>query len=162
LVNDGDTGRLIFTSKQREGQNIIRYDLGDLGFKHTSTCRCKREDTKFTLLGRSGDAFKAGGPFLHFNTFMKLLEEGFDYKGLVQIVLDEFKEKQKLLLKIEDSIKDSEKDIKDYILKNSDETKMSVEELGMIFEIKIVSKKDFEVVTHSGKVKHIVDKRILS
>jgi len=155
----GDTGRLIFTVKHREGQNIIRYDLGDLGYINDKKCECGREDVKFTLLGRSSDVFKAGGPFLSYGTFEKLLEEGFGYSKWLQITLDEVDTKQRLLLVLE-SERGLEKDkIKRYLIDHYKSLKLSMVELGMIFEIKFSFREDFEVVVHSGKVKHLIDKR---
>jgi len=161
-VEDGVSGRLIFSSKERSGQNILRYDLGDTGFINKEACACGRKDLKFTLQGRSSDAFKAGGPFLHFNQFALYLEEAFEYGGLLQIVLENDAQNIKLILKVDARIGVSSDDISASLLKNYDELLLSVNELGLIFEVLLVETDAFEVVVHSGKVRHIIDKRSLA
>jgi len=161
-VEDGVSGRLIFSSKERSGQNIVRYDIGDTGFINPEACACGRKDLKFTLQSRSSDAFKAGGPFLHFNQFAIYLEREFSYGGLLQILLENDAQNIKLTLKVDIRIGVSSDEVSDYLLKNYDELLISVKELGLIFETLLIDENAFEVVTHSGKVRHIVDKRSLS
>ncbi|MFA7083759.1 MAG: acyl-CoA reductase [Arcobacteraceae bacterium] len=161
-VEDGVSGRLIFSPKARKGQNISRYDIGDMGFINTKPCSCGRTDPKFTLQGRSSDAFKAGGPFLNFNKFTTYLEEGFNYNGLIQIVLENEVLDMKLMLKVESKIGVSSEEISAYLLKNYDDLIFSCKELALKFETHLIEENEFEVVTHSGKVKHIIDKRIVS
>jgi phenylacetate-coenzyme A ligase PaaK-like adenylate-forming protein len=152
-------GRLVFTSKHRNGQNIIRYDLGDTGFINNESCKCGRKDPKFTLQGRSSDAFKAGGPFLNYNIFKTLLTEIFNYSGLCQILLINEGNRQKLILKIEKSIQNPSANIAEELIRNYEYLRLSVEDLGLIFEIEKLDPNKFECVKNSGKIRHIIDKR---
>ena len=159
IVANGVSGGLVFSSKKRKGQNILRYDVGDSGFIHTKSCKCGRADPKFTLQGRSSDAFKAGGPFLHFNHFTEYLKEAFSYTGLVQIVLENDGLSSRLILKIDARIGIDVNKITAYLLQNYDELALSVDALGLEFSTLLIDESEFEVVTHSGKVRHIVDNR---
>ncbi|MBF0300198.1 MAG: hypothetical protein HQK51_15860 [Oligoflexia bacterium] len=90
---DGDEiGRLVFTSKVRKGQNILRYEIGDLGRyilnQNNNQCLCGRTDIRFELLGRYGDIFKAGGPYLNYQSFLNILQDHLDFKGEMQILLE--------------------------------------------------------------------------
>jgi phenylacetate-coenzyme A ligase PaaK-like adenylate-forming protein len=159
-VEDGVSGRLIFSPKERKGQNILRYEIGDTGFINKEPCSCGRVDTKFTLQGRSSDVFKAGGPFLTFNKFAGYLEDGFGYGGVIQILLTNEDVNIKLTLKVDASVGVSGDEISEYLLKNYADLHLSCVELGLKFETLLVDADAFEVVTHSGKIKHIIDKRI--
>ncbi len=158
-VEDAQSGRLVFSPKSRRGQNILRYDVGDAGFINKEPCACARADIKFTLQGRSSDSFKAGGPFLHYNKFETYLREGFGYSGLLQIILTNDASNTKLTLKVEAKIGASEREINAYLLENYDYLHLSYKELGLKLETLLVEADDFESVAHSGKVKHIIDKR---
>lgn len=159
LVTPGTTGRLVFSSKQRRGQQIIRYDVGDKGFLHGKICRCGRKDPKFTLLGRSTDAFKAGGPFLHYEQFTNLLQKGFGYAGLVQVELTNERSLQRLTIRVEPYLSVPEEAVMTYLLQQYKELHISVQDLGVKLNIEKIAASHFERVTHSGKTRHLVDKR---
>jgi len=159
LVEDEEAGRLLFSSKYRQGQNIIRYDLGDIGFINKNRCICGRLDPKFTLLGRSSDSFKAGGPFLNYLKFANYLKDLFDYKGVVQIALSSRGNTQVLLLKIQNDINYESSVIRSTLIENYAELDINVNELGVAFEINLIEADKFEVVHRSGKMPHIIDKR---
>ncbi|MEA1918917.1 MAG: acyl-CoA reductase, partial [Campylobacterota bacterium] len=159
-IDKGEVGRLIFTSKQRSGQKIERYDVGDTGFLHVNDCPCGRKDPKFTLLGRSSDAFKAGGPFLHVDQFVTHLENGFNYTGLIQLLLEERGNTPILSLRLEPSIGADEATIIHYLKANFEDLIVTID-LGVTMEIEILTADKFEVVSHSGKVRHLIDKRNL-
>jgi phenylacetate-coenzyme A ligase PaaK-like adenylate-forming protein len=158
-VEDGVSGRLIFSPKTRKGQNILRYDIGDAGFINKEPCACGRRDTKFTLQGRSSDTFKAGGPFLNFNKFTSYLKEGFGYSGLTQIVLENDAQNIKLTLKVNSNIEANSQDINSYLLEKYSDLHLCCKELGVKLVIVLVDEDAFEIVSHSGKIKHIIDKR---
>jgi len=159
-VENETIGRLIFTSKQRSGQNITRYDVGDTGFLHVKSCACGRKDPKFTLLGRSSDAFKAGGPFLHVDQFLSHLEKGFNYTGLIQLILEERNTTPILTLRLEPSIGADAEQITAYFKTHFEDLVVTIA-LGVTLDIQLLDADKFEVVTHSGKVRHLIDKRNL-
>jgi phenylacetate-coenzyme A ligase PaaK-like adenylate-forming protein len=161
-VPPGTTGRLLFTSKRRRGQRIVRYDVGDTGFLQTGPCDCGRLDPKFTLLGRSSDVFKAGGPFLNYNTFRRHLLEGFGYDAQAQIVLENRGAASRILLRLEPQPDLDPEKVKAFLLKTYRELAISVETLGVGLSVVCLPVEEFDSVTRSGKILHLVDKRNLS
>jgi len=160
LVKNGQIGRLVFSSKERTGQEILRYDVGDTGYINQEPCPCGRKDKKFTLLGRSSDAFKAGGPFLHFEKFTQYLEDLIKYQDAAQIILENEGVKQKIILRVTKNIQVSKEKLEELLVKNYEELMVSVQELGVKFEVAILDIDNFDIVVHSSKIRHIVDKRI--
>lgn len=160
LVKNGQIGRLVFSSKERTGQEILRYDVGDTGYINQEPCPCGRKDKKFTLLGRSSDAFKAGGPFLHFEKFTQYLEDLIKYQDAAQIILENEGVKQKIILRVTKNIQVSKEELEELLVKNYEELMVSVQELGVKFEVAILDIDNFDIVVHSSKIRHIVDKRI--
>ncbi len=158
-VEDGTSGRLVFTSHHRKGQKILRYDLGDTGFIHKDPCSCGRRDPKFSLMGRSSDAFKAGGPFLNYSRFSRCLEELCNYSGLSQILLTNQGNLQQLVLRVEPDIGQPAADIASLLLRDYEELRVSVEDLGIDFKVELVEGNDFATVPRSGKILHIIDQR---
>ncbi|AOK50849.1 long-chain-fatty-acyl-CoA reductase [Burkholderia sp. MSMB617WGS] len=60
----GETGRLVFTSRHREAQRVLRYDLGDLGRWLPGVCPCGLETPRFRLAGRHGALLRVGTIFV--------------------------------------------------------------------------------------------------
>ncbi len=86
-VSPGQVGRMVFTSYGRQGLNLLRYDLGDLGAWVDEPCECGRQAPRFELLGRHGDIFRAAGAFLNYNKFAQILSNEFSYSHEFQIIL---------------------------------------------------------------------------
>lgn len=86
-VAENEIGRLLFTSKVRAGQSLHRYEIGDVGRWIATDCPCGRQSRRFELLGRHGDVFRAGGSYLNFRKWEKILGEDLAYTGEFQVVL---------------------------------------------------------------------------
>lgn len=160
-VEDGVSGRMIFSPKKRKGQNILRYDVGDIGFINTEICGCSRVEPKFTLQGRSSDTFKAAAVFLRYNKFTDSLRDRYGYGGLVQIVLSSDEHSLKLTLRVEASIGVSGDEICDSLLEDYEDLRVSHEVFDLSFESVLLDASEFEMVAHSGKVKHLIDRRVV-
>lgn len=63
-VAPGEAGRLLFTSTVREGQKVIRYDIGDMGRWLPGECPCGAPSPRFELLGRHGSLVRIGTMFI--------------------------------------------------------------------------------------------------
>ncbi|MFB1418443.1 long-chain-fatty-acyl-CoA reductase [Klebsiella michiganensis] len=63
-VAPGEAGRLLFTSTAREGQKVIRYDIGDMGRWLPGECPCSAPSPRFELLGRHGSLVRIGTMFI--------------------------------------------------------------------------------------------------
>ena len=59
-VAQGQVGRLLITSKAREGQRVIRYEIGDTGRWVDAPCACGSPQPRFELLGRHGGLVRIG------------------------------------------------------------------------------------------------------
>ncbi|MDR0218925.1 MAG: long-chain-fatty-acyl-CoA reductase [Enterobacteriaceae bacterium] len=64
-VAEGETGRLIFTSRHREAQPVQRYDLGDVGNWVAEPCSCGLKTPRFRLAGRNGSLIRVGSIFIN-------------------------------------------------------------------------------------------------
>lgn len=155
-----EPGRIILTSKKRKGQAITRYEIGDIGRLLDKKCECGRTSPLFELLGRTGDVFKAGGPFLNYNHFTRILEKEFNYNGNAQIILSGKGADIILTLRVENSLNSDQEAIKNTLLNNYEELNYSAKELNLKFEIEKTSVNNFEFIEHSGKLKKIIDNRI--
>ncbi|MER5639085.1 acyl-CoA reductase [Kitasatospora sp. NPDC002227] len=85
----GQAGRLVFTAHTRRGQRLDRYEIGDLGRWVAGECGCGRRTPRFELLGRFGDIFRAGSYFLNYRRLVAVAEEALEYRGALQVLLDE-------------------------------------------------------------------------
>lgn len=63
-VAPGEAGRLLFTSTAREGQKVIRYNIGDMGRWLPGECPCGAPSPRFELLGRHGSLVRIGTMFI--------------------------------------------------------------------------------------------------
>jgi phenylacetate-coenzyme A ligase PaaK-like adenylate-forming protein len=133
--------------------------VGDSGYLHTHPCACGRQDPKFTLLGRTGDVFKAGGPFLNYRLFVHYLEEAFGYRGLVQIVLETAKTGTRILLRIEQNVGIESDKVRSRLLRDYEALSVSVETLGGDFVVETIPETAFERIVRSGKIPHLIDRR---
>ncbi|EZP25832.1 acyl-CoA reductase [Pseudomonas sp. RIT288] len=81
-VNHGESGRLLVTSRARQGQSVQRYDVGDSGRWLPGPCACGLTSPRFELLQRHGKLLRIGTDFISLATLEQLLQVPF------QLVLD--------------------------------------------------------------------------
>ncbi|MGF6488545.1 aldehyde dehydrogenase family protein [Pseudomonas frederiksbergensis] len=63
-VQANEIGRLLFTSRARQGQRVHRYDIGDTGRWLPGACPCGLETPRFELLQRHGKLVRIGTEFI--------------------------------------------------------------------------------------------------
>jgi len=63
-VQANEIGRLLFTSRARQGQHVRRYDIGDTGRWIPGTCPCGLETPRFELLQRHDKLVRIGTEFI--------------------------------------------------------------------------------------------------
>ncbi|MGZ7457408.1 acyl-CoA reductase [Pseudomonas sp. Ma2-10] len=63
-VQANEVGRLLFTSRARQGQVVRRYDVGDTGRWLPGTCPCGLDSPRFELLQRHGKLVRMGTEFI--------------------------------------------------------------------------------------------------
>lgn len=100
-VDRGETGRLLFTPLMREGQQISRYEIGDLGRWIEGDCPCGRTAPRFELMGRYGDIFKAGTSFLNYQAIGRCLSAHLDYNDRIQLQLDYVAGRERLTVRLD-------------------------------------------------------------
>ncbi|MGE0171272.1 MAG: acyl-CoA reductase [Oligoflexales bacterium] len=97
-VADGEIGRLLFTSKSRSGQNLVRYEIGDLGRWVKEPCPCGRKTPRVDLLGRFGNIFRIGTTFVNYQGIANILADHLDYSGELQLKLHAESPKERIEL----------------------------------------------------------------
>jgi phenylacetate-coenzyme A ligase PaaK-like adenylate-forming protein len=159
-VDRGETGRLIFTSRYRKGQDLLRYEIGDLGRWVEGPCACGRTSPRFELLGRFGDIFKMG-PLFNYNEFKKILEDRLGYGDDLQLVLDTAAaNKQKITVRVNRSAGTTAEAVRDALLEDFAVLRDMVVNDGLIeLTVEPVAGHEFEKIATSGKLRKIIDKR---
>jgi phenylacetate-CoA ligase len=76
VVGD-EIGRLLFTSKAREGQQVQRYEVGDTGRWLPGACACGLSSPRFELLQRHGRLLRIGTDFICLNELAGHLQAPF-------------------------------------------------------------------------------------
>ena len=162
-VDKGETGRLIFTSLSRKGQDLFRYEIGDLGRWVDEPCKCGRKSPRFELLGRFGDIFKMG-PLFNYNEFKKILEDEFRYGDELQLILDTAgANKQKIIVRLSKLAGITPEQIRKALLDNYAVLEDMVVNDDLIeLTVETVDGKDFVKIESSGKLHKIIDNRNLT
>jgi len=81
-VTPGETGRLLFTSRQRQAQPLQRYDVGDCGRWLPGPCPCGLESPRFELRQRHGRVLRVATESINSQELAELAQVA------IQIVLD--------------------------------------------------------------------------
>ncbi len=162
-VEAGETGRLIFTSLSRKGQDLLRYEIGDLGRWVPEPCKCGRKSPRFELLGRFGDIFKMG-PLFNYNEFKNILEERLAYGDELQLILDTAGAgKQKIIVRVNKNADITEKKVVDTLLEHYTTLKDMVVNDDLIDLIaEAIDAMEFTKIKNSGKLHKIIDNRKLT
>lgn len=159
-VGRGETGRLLFTPKFREGQKITRYEIGDLGRWIDEPCGCGRTSPRFELMGRYGDIFKIATNFLNYRVFIKILENKLDYEGRVQLVLAEGRDMESITIRLDKGTGwDQQKTVHTLIENYPDLKEVVVDDGALLLNIVFVEDEEFERTANSDKLIAIIDNR---
>jgi len=164
----GELGRVIITSLARAGQNLDRYEIGDLARLLPGHCQCGRLTPRFELLGRHGDVFRLASMFFNYTKFSHILTDNCQYAGELQLILRSGKktEKDELWVVVSaDSIADrADTDaIRELILANYTDLRDCVLEDALLdLHILAISPDKFLRTAGSGKLRRIVDERSFS
>lgn len=161
----GEPGRVIVTCLARSGQEIKRYEIGDLARILVEPCPCGRRAQRFELLGRHGDVFRIGSAFFNYGKFAQILTEEFDYAGELQIVLrsnnGHGREEIDLLVSM-NSDQSPELLLKGILDNYADLHEIAVEEKLLDLKVTFVEPDKFQRTPGSGKLRRIIDERTLS
>lgn len=158
-VEDGETGRLVWTPVDRENTGIARYEIGDLGRFVKEPCKCGRIAPRFELLGRFGDIFKFATNYINYKNIKSIFCDMMDYTGWLQLLLDYDTISIMTICVEKDFAYDDEKTL-EFLKENSPEIEECLRD--KTGEVKIVrqEREEFVLSTGGGKVRSVVDRRV--
>ena len=149
-VQANEIGRLLFTSRARQGQQVHRYDIGDTGRWLPGACPCGLPTPRFELLQRHGKLVRIGTEFIS----PSALEHSVG--APIQVILDHAAdgvERMQVRTKA-DTAWVREKLLTHEALANAIAAAL------LIVEVTACAEHEFIRNKHSGKVPLIVDQRI--
>ncbi|WP_019891211.1 acyl-CoA reductase [Streptomyces purpureus] len=158
-VAPGETGRLVFTTHARRGQDLGRYVIGDLGRSVPGRCACGSHAPRFELLGRLGDVMRVATYLLNHRRFVTLAEERAGYRGELQIVLSTHAARERLTVRVEHAAAPDTEPLRAAFLAGYPELRTAVEERLLDLAVEAVDGASLERVATSGKLRSVVDVR---
>ena len=148
VVGD-EVGRLLFTSKAREGQQVQRYDVGDTGRWRPGDCPCGLSSPRFELLQRHGRLLRIGSDFICLNELARHLQTEF------QLHLDQAPDGlERMLIRSPGN----PADILDRVQSYSTLATLLRSRL-LTVEAQICEPQQFSRNKHSGKIPSVIDAR---
>lgn len=156
-----ETGRLIFRSKVRSSLSQP-YEIGDLGRWIEKPCNCGRTDPLFELQGRMGDIFRVGGSFINYQKIEKIIRDDFAYNGELQLRISKNEWRDVLSVFLDSSkISKSKELLETCILEHYPDLRELVNEKVVQLKVEFCTHDTFLTTSQSGKLRHIVDTRII-
>ncbi|MBC3272106.1 long-chain-fatty-acyl-CoA reductase [Pseudomonas sp. SWRI81] len=144
-----EIGRLLFTSKAREAQQVQRYEVGDTGRWLPGECACGLSSPRFELLQRHGRLLRIGSDFICVDALARHLQAPF------QLYLDHAPEGlERLLIRSPDDPADLQGRLEHYT------TLSNLIRTGLLtVQIEVCAPQQFCKNRHSGKVPPVIDAR---
>lgn len=157
-VMDSEVGRLVFSSLNRRGQNLQRYEIGDLGRWVVGNCPCGRQSPRFELLGRFGDVFRIAACFLNYRKFATIAAECGGYAGEVQIVIEDGTAQDRLSLRLDRALLGE--GMRETLLAEYDDLReVVVRDRLLEFVVEPVAAHEMDRTPGSGKLRTVIDRR---
>ena len=166
---DGETGEVLVTSLCRRYQPIIRYRLGDMASFLKESCPCGDPNPLFRLSGRAGEDFKLGGAYISMDVFEKAVSHYSDLSLNYQLTLEDISNQMTINLDVESSLQPDSCKAKEVAEALKQELTDTIRELKVGQEMNFIREFTVKVValgalprnTTSGKIKKLIDKRVL-
>ncbi|MCX4825742.1 AMP-binding protein [Streptomyces sp. NBC_01142] len=158
-VAPGETGRLVFATHARRGQNLGRYVIGDLGRIVPGRCPCGSHAPRFELRGRTGDVMRVATYLLNHRRFVAIAEEQGRYTGELQILLTAPDTREHLTVRVERSGTPAPERLREAFLAGYPELRAAVEERLLDLTIEAVDGSSLDRSPTSGKLRSVVDAR---
>ncbi len=158
-VAPGETGRLVFTTHARRGQDLGRYVIGDLGREVPGRCPCGRHAPRFELRGRTGDVMRVATYFLNHRRFLDLAEEPGGHRGELQIRLDATDARERLTVRVERGAATDPERLREVFLAGYPELRSAVAERLLDLVVEAVDGASLDRSPTSGKLLAVVDVR---
>ncbi len=157
-VEPGEVGRLLFTGFLRENGRTERYDIGDLGREIPGDCPCGRRAPGVELLGRPGDVVRMGGTFFNFHRIAAILAEEFDYRGLMQLILESDGVGERMVICVQD-LDVPEAEVSEALVREYDSFEKTIPTNLVSLEVRNVPDGGFVMNESSVKLRNVVDRR---
>ncbi|MHC8401241.1 aldehyde dehydrogenase family protein [Pseudomonas sp. MDT1-17] len=148
-VQANEVGRLLFTSRARQGQTVRRYDVGDTGRWIPGACPCGLDSPRFELLQRHGKLIRMGTEFIS----PSALQESVG--APLQIVLDHAPDGVERLTVLTDADADQVRTV----LLNHEALANAVNAKLLTVDVQVCPEQAFTRNKHSGKTPLVIDKR---
>ncbi|MFD9516218.1 acyl-CoA reductase [Streptomyces sp. NPDC059979] len=159
-VAPGETGRLVFTTHARRGQQLGRYVIGDLGREIPGRCPCGRHAPRFELRGRTGDVMRVATYFLNHRRFLELAGERGGHRGELQVRLDGTDARERLTVRVERAAATDPERLREVFLAGYPELRSAVTEEGLLdLVVEAVDGASLDRSPTSGKLLAVVDAR---
>ncbi|GGP32822.1 acyl-CoA reductase [Streptomyces melanogenes] len=158
-VAPGETGRLVFTTHARRGQQLGRYVIGDLGRAVDGRCPCGSHAPRFELRGRTGDVMRVATYFLNHRRFTAIAQERAAYSGELQTVLTRQDTRERLTVRVERSGAVDAGPLREAFLTDYPELRSAVTERLLDLTVEAVDGASLDRSPTSGKLRSVVDLR---
>ncbi|MFD9013503.1 acyl-CoA reductase [Streptomyces sp. NPDC059552] len=158
-VGPGETGRLVFTTHARRGQQLGRYVIGDLGREVPGRCPCGRHAPRFELRGRTGDVMRVATYFFNHRRFLELAEERGGHRGELQVRLDSTDARERLTVRVERTATTDPEQLREVFLAGYPELRSAVAERLLDLVVEAVGSASLDRSATSGKLLAVVDAR---
>ncbi|MEU9714028.1 acyl-CoA reductase [Streptomyces sp. NPDC047976] len=155
----GETGRLVFSTHARRGQQLGRYLIGDLGREVPGRCPCGRHAPRFELMGRTGDVMRVATYFLNHRRFLALAGEQGGLRGEMQIRLDRTDVRERLTVRVEQAPATDPERLREVFLAGYPELRSAVSEQLLDLVVEAVAGPSLDRSPTSGKLLAVVDAR---
>ncbi|MEU1309287.1 acyl-CoA reductase [Streptomyces cinnamoneus] len=157
-VAPGETGRLVFTTHARRGQNLGRYVIGDLGRALPGPCACGNRSPRFELLGRGGDVMRVASYFLNYRRFVAIAGQDCGHRGELQVALSRSSVRERLTVRVEDTGTDPQR-LRAALLAGYEELRSAVGDGLLDLDVETVEGAALDRTPTSGKLRAVVDAR---
>ncbi|UZE26326.1 long-chain-fatty-acyl-CoA reductase [Pseudomonas sp. B21-056] len=148
-ISPGETGRLLFTTRQRQVHPLQRYDVGDCGRWLPGPCPCGLESPRFELRQRHGRVLRVATESINTRELVELA------RVAIQIVLDHDSSGcERLLIRADGAAETVRRRV--LALKP---LCASVDAALLVLEVRHCPAERFEHNRHSGKVPLVIDSR---
>ncbi|MEJ4098057.1 acyl-CoA reductase [Corynebacterium bovis] len=158
-VPTGEVGRLVFTSRLRQGQRLERYLIGDLGRILPGPCACGSTVPRIELLGRHGDVVRVGACSFHHGNAAAVLEERLGYSGEMQFIVTSGAERETLTVVLDERYCDNPGDARRVLDEDVWELAEAQEDGMLTLDVVAVDAATMVRTPTSGKLRKVVDRR---
>lgn len=157
-VEEGETGRLVWTPVDQENTEIQRYEIGDLGRFVKEPCKCGRIAPRFELLGRFGDIFKFATNYVNYQNIKSIFCDRLDYTGWLQALLD-YETVSLMTICVEQDFAYEEEQALAVLQEYCPEIAECLRDQTGVIRILRQEREAFVLSTGGGKVRSVVDRR---